>query len=61
VTESPCLADFNQDEILNADDLSDFVAGYFNDPSDLRTDFNADGVINAVDLGDFITAYFNGC
>ncbi len=57
----PCPADFNQDGVLNADDLGDFITGYFNTPSDPATDFNADGVINADDLGDFITAYFNGC
>ncbi len=56
-----CPADFNHDGILNADDLADFITGYFNTPSDPRTDFNADGAINADDLGDFITAYFNGC
>ncbi len=58
---NPCPADFNHDGVLNADDLGDFITGYFNVPSDPATDFNADGVINADDLGDFITAYFNGC
>ncbi len=57
----PCPADFNQDGVLNSDDLSDFITGYFNQPPDARTDFNADGVINSDDLSDFITAYFNGC
>ncbi len=61
VTSPACPADFNQDGVLNADDLGDFITGYFNTPSDPATDFNADGVINADDLGDFITAYFNGC
>ncbi len=57
----PCSADFNADGVLNADDLGDFITGYFNDPADPRTDFNGDGAVNADDLGDFITAYFNGC
>ncbi len=56
-----CPADYNLDGVLNADDIGDFITGYFNVPSDAATDFNADGVINADDLGDFITAYFNGC
>jgi hypothetical protein len=56
-----CPGDFNSDGVLNADDLADFITGYFNVPSDARCDFNGDGVINADDLGDFITAYFNGC
>ncbi len=60
-SEDTCPADFNADGTVNADDLADFITGYFNSPSDPATDFNADGVINADDLGDFITAYFNGC
>ncbi len=56
-----CPADYNMDGVLNADDIGDFITGYFNMPSDAATDFNGDGVINADDLGDFITAYFNGC
>jgi hypothetical protein len=56
-----CAADFNGDGVLNSDDLSDFITGYFDTPPDPRCDFNADGVINADDLADYITAYFNGC
>ncbi len=56
-----CPPDFNEDGLLNADDLSDYITGYFDLPADPRCDFNADGVINADDLGDYITAYFNGC
>ncbi len=61
IVAAGCAADFNTDGVLNADDLADFITGYFNVPSDPATDFNGDGVINADDLGDFITAYFNGC
>ncbi len=61
VSPPPCPADFNADGVLNSDDLSDFITGYFDTPPDPRCDFNTDGVINADDLGDFITAYFNGC
>ncbi len=56
-----CPSDFNRDFVVNADDLGDFITGYFNDPPNSACDFNQDGVINADDLGDFITAYFNGC
>ncbi len=56
-----CPADFNNDGVLNADDLADFITGYFDTPAEPRTDFNGDGVINADDLADYITAYFNGC
>ncbi len=58
---SNCPADFNVDGVLNSDDLSDYITGYFNQPPDPNCDFNTDGVINADDLGDYITAYFNGC
>ncbi len=57
----PCAADFNGDGLVNADDLGDYITGYFNDPADVGTDFNADGTINADDLSDYITNFFNGC
>ncbi len=56
-----CRADFNGDGTLNADDLSDYFTGYFNDPPDNRADFNFDGVTNSDDISDYIVAYFNGC
>ncbi len=52
------IADFNNDGVLNADDLSDFITGYFDVPANGATDFNHDGVINADDLSDFIAAFF---
>ncbi len=52
-------ADFNGDGVVNSDDLSDFITGYFDVPPDPRCDFNADGSINADDLADFITAFFS--
>ncbi len=61
IPPSGCPADFNADTVLNSDDLSDFITGFFDIPSDPRCDFNGDTVINADDLGDFITAFFNGC
>ncbi len=60
-SNTPCLPDFNNDGVLNADDLGDFITGYFDNPADPRADFNADGVINADDLSDYITSFFNGC
>ncbi len=58
-----CIADFNSDGAVNADDLSDFITAYFDagGPGSDAADFNGDGVINADDLGDYITAYFDGC
>lgn len=56
-----CPADFNLDGVANADDLGDYITGYFDSPADPRTDYNGDGIINADDLSDFITAYFTGC
>ncbi len=55
----PCPQDFNSDGVVDPDDLSDFIAGYFSSPPDPRTNFNGDGVIDPDDLSDFIGAYFS--
>lgn len=52
-------ADFNGDGVVNVDDLSDYITGFFATPPDPRCDFNRDAVINVDDLSDFITAYFS--
>ncbi|MGD9690719.1 MAG: hypothetical protein AB7K52_13630 [Phycisphaerales bacterium] len=57
----PCLADFNADGEVNADDLGDFINCYFSIPPCDGADFNVDGDVNADDLGDFINTYFAGC
>ncbi len=57
-----CETDFNSDGVVNPDDLSDFVVGYFGPhPPDPRADFNHDGIIDPDDLADYINAYFFGC
>ena len=56
-----CGADFNGDDLLNPDDLSDYINAYFNQAQGSRADFNADGVTNHNDLTDYLSAFFNGC
>jgi len=58
---SRCPADFNNDGENTADDLADFIGGYFGLPRDPRCDINRDGNIDPEDLTDFITIYFAGC
>ncbi|MGD9690850.1 MAG: PEP-CTERM sorting domain-containing protein [Phycisphaerales bacterium] len=55
---NPCLADFNQDGNVDADDLGDFINCYFALPPCPGAEFNGDGNIDADDLGDFINTYF---
>jgi len=55
----PCAADFNQDGVLNPDDLSDYINAYFSEPPEARADFNLDGIVNPDDLSDYINAYFD--
>ncbi len=50
--------DFNGDGVVDPDDLSDFISGFFSQPADIRTDFNGDGVVDPDDLSDFISAFF---
>ena len=56
-----CPADFNNDREHTADDLADFIGGYFGLPRDPRCDLNRDGLIDPEDLTDYITIYFTGC
>ena len=54
-----CELDFNNDQVVNPDDLGDFITAYFEE-SIFRSvcDYNRDGVVNPDDLGDFITDYY---
>ncbi|MBL8759067.1 MAG: hypothetical protein JNK35_11620 [Phycisphaerae bacterium] len=52
-------ADFNGDGNTDPDDLSDFIACYF-DPACPQADFNHDGSRDPDDLSDFIAAFFSG-
>jgi hypothetical protein len=56
-----CPADFNEDGVVNGDDLADCIACYFGMPPCPNADFNADGVLNPDDLADYVTSYFAGC
>ncbi len=51
-------ADFNLDGVVDPDDLSDFIAGFFGSPANPNTDFNGDGVVDPDDLSDYIAAFF---
>ncbi len=55
-----CAADFNQDGVVDPDDLSDFVACFFTLPCS-GADFNGDGAADPDDLSDFIGAFFTAC
>ncbi|MGD9689109.1 MAG: hypothetical protein AB7K52_00850 [Phycisphaerales bacterium] len=60
-----CPADFNGDDVVDADDLGDYINCYFQELGNAgfcpRADINADTFVDADDLGDFINAYFAGC
>jgi hypothetical protein len=53
-----CVADFNQDGVLNTQDIFDYLNGWF--ASDSATDFGGDG-ISVQDIFDYLNAYFTGC
>ncbi len=57
----PCPADFNDDGLLNPDDLSDYIACYFDGPGCPQANYNSDNNTDPDDLSDFIAAYFTGC
>ncbi|MFM9902051.1 MAG: PA14 domain-containing protein [Polaromonas sp.] len=58
---NPCTPDFNNDGVLNPDDLSDFIGAYFSTPPGPGSDVNRDGVVDPDDLSDFIASFFGGC
>ena len=53
-----CGADYNDDGVVNPDDLSDFINGYFANPPEPGADFNGDQTTNPDDLSDFINEFF---
>ncbi len=53
---SACDADFNQDCVVNAQDLGRMRASFFS--SDPDVDLNGDGLVNAIDLGAMKRGYF---
>ena len=53
-----CRVDWNDDLVVNPDDLGDYITGYYAIPPVPGCEFNDDGVLNPDDLGDFITSYF---
>ncbi len=55
-----CRADFNGDTFVDPDDLSDFIACYFEAPPCSRADFNGDTFVDPDDLSDFIATFFSG-
>lgn len=59
VTRGPCVADFNQDGVVDNDDKQDHATALSN--SNPRADVNFDGVINFFDIIDFATIHAGGC
>jgi hypothetical protein len=54
-----CPADYNEDAVLNAHDIFDFLGAWFTlDPSG---DYNGDSVLDAHDIFAFLGAWFTGC
>ncbi len=57
----PCLADFDGSGTVDPDDLSDYIACYFQVPPCAGADVSGDGNVDPDDLADFIGVYFAGC
>ncbi len=55
-----CAADFNADGVVDPDDLSDYIACFFEAPACPRADVNADGFADPDDLSDYISGFFSG-
>lgn len=56
-TTTACVADWDQDGILDSRDFFEFLNAYFLDAAD----FNQDSVVDSSDFFDFLAAYFEGC
>ena len=57
--ECECLADINDDGVINSQDFFAFLTAFFtNAPA---ADFNHDTIINSQDFFDFLNAFFAGC
>jgi len=56
-----CRPDFNNDGLVDPDDLADYITAFFTVPPSPATDFNRSGTIDPDDFADFIAAFFQGC
>ena len=52
--------EFNGDDVLDPDDLADFMGAYFSIPPAASADWTRDGTVDPDDLADYIAAYFAG-
>ncbi|MBC7771776.1 MAG: immunoglobulin domain-containing protein [Pyrinomonadaceae bacterium] len=52
-----CPADFNHNDIVNSQDLFEFISGFFSG----GVDFNGDQMMNSQDFFDFLAAFFSPC
>lgn len=55
----PCLADFNSDGGVDADDIIAFFASW--DAGEIAADFNGDGGVDSDDVIAFFTRWDSGC
>ncbi len=56
-----CPPEYDNNGILNSDDLGDYITDYFSPSPPPAVDWNGDGNLNPDDLGDYITRYYQGC
>jgi hypothetical protein len=54
-----CIADLNNDGMLNFLDVSAFLAAFSN--QDSQADMNNDGLFNFLDVSAFLAAFSAGC
>jgi len=55
-----CLADFNDDGVVNSTDVGEFINSWFEDQVNgtLLTDWDGNGVVNSTDVSSFINTWF---
>jgi hypothetical protein len=56
-----CRSDFNNNSIVNIDDIFVFLNAWFAQPPNPRCDVNANGVVNIDDIFIFLNLWFAGC
>lgn len=56
--EPDCPLEFTGDQTLNFNDLSAFIAVFFNDPQNSRLDIDGNGSINFNDISAYVDAFF---